>query len=297
MTMGILLGVFAVLLLCYVGIHTWNQKQDEKKAAKAAADVVYITDVSDVTAIKYDAGSGEMSFTQEDGTWYPEDDKEFPLDESYVKTAVNDFGKLKAERELTDGDNLASYGLDKPAYYVTMTESDGTETTVYIGNTAGDNYYASTGDKSKIYTVAGTVLDDLQYTLEDMAALDTFPAIGSGNMVKEEIIADDKTTVYTSENNDDAEPIATSVGGLSVLNLDSVADYSAADADLSKYGLDEKTRTTVKVTYTDSGDEEKDVTLCLGSEDGNGNRYVQLDGSKIVYLVTTEICNNILASE
>ena len=63
--------------------------------------------------------------------------------------------------------------------------------------------------------------------------------------------------------------------------------------DLSKYGLDEQSRTTETVTYTNNK-KEKTVTLYFGKEDGNGNRYVMLSDSKIVYLVENEKCKNML---
>ena len=60
-----------------------------------------------------------------------------------------------------------------------------------------------------------------------------------------------------------------------------------------KYGLDEQSRTTETVTYTNNK-KEKTVTLYFGKEDGNGNRYVMLSDSKIVYLVEKEKCKNML---
>ena len=43
-----------------------------------------------------------------------------------------------------------------------------------------------------------------------------------------------------------------------------------------------------------SNKKEKTVTLYFGKEDGNGNRYVMLSDSKIVYLVEKEKCKNML---
>ena len=65
------------------------------------------------------------------------------------------------------------------------------------------------------------------------------------------------------------------------------------DADLAGYGLDEASRTTVEVTYTNDK-KDKTMTLYIGAEDGNGKRYVMIDDSRIVYLISDEICNNIL---
>ena len=36
------------------------------------------------------------------------------------------------------------------------------------------------------------------------------------------------------------------------------------------------------------------LTLYIGNEDGDGSRYVMVNGSRIVYLISDEICGNIL---
>ena len=40
--------------------------------------------------------------------------------------------------------------------------------------------------------------------------------------------------------------------------------------------------------------EEKTLTLYIGDEDEDGNRYVMINDSRIVYLISDEICQNIL---
>ncbi len=77
------------------------------------------------------------------------------------------------------------------------------------------------------------------------------------------------------------------------MELSEAADYSAADEDLAGFGLDETARITVEAVYTQD-DEDKVLTLYIGGEDGNGNRYVMINDSRIVYLISDEICNNIL---
>ena len=49
----------------------------------------------------------------------------------------------------------------------------------------------------------------------------------------------------------------------------------------------------MEAVYTQD-DEDKVLTLYIGGEDGNGNRYVMINDSRIVYLISDEICNNIL---
>ena len=137
------------------------------------------------------------------------------------------------------------------------------------------------------------LISEKQYTIEDMAQLDTYPSIGSGNLKKETITQNGEVTTYDSENSEDDENIATIAGGLGAVTLSEAADYSVEDEDLAGFGLDEESRITVEATYTQN-EEEEVLTLYIGGEDGNGNRYVMMNESRIVYLISDEICNNIL---
>lgn len=295
-SMILLFAVLVVLVAAYFILQSWNKSQDKKEQAKEEAENIYITDIDTITDIKYNIGSGDMEFTKEDGTWYVTVDKDFPLAQSYPEQMADTFKKLKAERELKDGDSLEDYGLTEPVYTVSLTDGEGGETTLYYGNAAGDDYYVTVGDEGKVYTVSSTTISDLQYSLEDMAQLDTYPNIGSGNLKKEVITQGGQTTTYDSENDDDAQNIAAVAGGLGAVTLSKAADYSVEDKDLAGFGLDEGSRTTVEAVYT-SDDKEKTLTLYIGGTDDSGNRYVMMNDSRIVYLISEEICKNILNEE
>ena len=286
----ILIGVLVLLLILYFALSTWNKKQDSKEE-----ETVKVTDLktSEITGVKYDLGTGEMNFEKDGDTWYYTADKDFPLRQSYPKTVVDAMGQLSADRELEDADALEEYGLDHPTYTVTLTDEDGTVTTIKVGNATGNDYYATVDDTEKVYTIPATSLDDIQTELDQIAQLDTYPSIGSGNLKKEVITQNGETTTYDSENEDQAEDVAAVAGGLGAVKLSEAADYSVDDADLAGYGLDATSRITVEVTYT-SDDEDQTMTLYIGGENGSGDRYVMRNDARIVYLISDEICKNIL---
>lgn len=286
----ILICVLVLLLILYFALSTWNKKQDSKEE-----ETVKVTDLktSEITGVKYDLGTGEMNFEKDGDTWYYTADKDFPLRQSYPKTVADAMGRLSADRELEDADALEEYGLDHPTYTVTLTDEDGTVTTIKVGNATGNDYYATVDDTEKVYTIPATSLDDIQTELDQIAQLDTYPSIGSGNLKKEVITQNGETTTYDSENEDQAEDVAAVAGGLGAVKLSEAADYSVDDADLAGYGLDATSRITVEVTYT-SDDENQTMTLYIGGENGSGDRYVMINDSRIVYLISDEICKNIL---
>lgn len=291
----IMTGVLAVLLLVYTGLRIWNNRQDKKEEEEQEASRIHVTDTSadDIVSLRFNVGNGELEFEREADIWYYAPDRDFPLKQSYPENMAEAAGSIEADRKLENGDSLADYGLAEPVYTIEYSDEEGNTVQVKFGNMTGDDYYVTVGDAGEIYTVSGTVLESFHYVLDDLAQLDTYPSIGSGNLVREVITQDKETTVYDSENEEQAEDIAAIAGGLGALTLSEAADYSVEDEDLSDYGLDESARITVEVTYTQN-EEEQVMMLYIGAEDGEGNRYVMLNDSRIVYLIGEEICNNIL---
>lgn len=291
----ILLAVLILLVAVYFGLRTWNAQQEEKAQGEQEAATVHVTDTSaeDIVSLKFNVGNGDLEFSKEDDQWYYTPDKDFPLQQSYPEDMAETVGSITAGRELTDGDSIDAYGLDEPAYTIEYTDAGGNTTEFLFGDMTGDDYYVMLNGNDTVYTVNSSVIDPFNYTLDDMARLDDYPSIGSGNLVKEVITQNGETTTYDSEDEDQAEDIAAVAGGLGAVSLSEAADYSVEDEDLDVYGLDEDSRITVEATYTQD-DEEQLLTLYIGNEDGSGNRYVMLNDSRIVYLISDEICDNIL---
>lgn len=291
-----MLLILLLLVLVLALLQRHNQQQEEEQEAEKEASTIYITDIAEIDSISYRTGDNEFTFEKEGDSWIYKQDPDFPLAQSYPEQIASTYGKLTAQRELEDGDELEDYGLTEPAYTIRLTDPDGNETGLKIGNAVDDAYYLLNENTEKIYTVSSAAATVLQHTLEEMAQLDTYPNIGSGNLKKEVITRGGETTTYDSENEDDAKNIAAVAGGLGAVTLSSAADYSVEDKDLAGFGLDEKSRTTVEATYT-TDEEEQVLKLYIGGEDGNGNRYVMMNDSRIVYLISAEVCKNILNIE
>ena len=163
--------------------------------------------------------------------------------------------------------------------------------------------------QAPVYTVTSSAVSVLQYDLDTLVEKDTMPAIGSGNLLTAEFTENGQTTTYSSDDEEQSETIATIAGGSGAMTLTDLASYHATAEELTTFGLDEASRTTVTLTYqesssdssdSDSGDSEEEdsgsltYTLYLGSDSGDGTRYVQVQDSDLVYLVSSDVLNNLL---
>ena len=280
-TLFLLGGIFIVLVLIYLALSSYQW--DAGEADSGEDSQIQVTDLGELSSFQFtdqSTGTG-MSFVKEDSTWYMADDREIPLDQTYIDAMENTYASLTATRQIDEPDALSDYGLDSPAYTVQATDADGNTTTFSVGDAADEDYYLTVDSaQAPVYTVTSSAVSVLQYDLDTLGEKDTMPAIGIGNLLTVEFTENGQTTTYSSD-----------------------------DEELTTFGLDEASRTTVTLTYqesssdssdSDSGDSEEEdsgnltYTLYLGSDSGDGTRYVQVQDSDLVYLVSSDVLNNLL---
>jgi len=290
-TILVLAGILVVLSILYAGLHLYNKSLEKKEAKEAEKDKVYVTNEEDIAEFSYTGTKedGTMSFVREDGEWYYAPDREIPLNQSTVQNMGDTLAVCQAVRELDEPDDWSDYGLENPQYTIILSDKEGAETTLYIGQTAGEDYYAAVKGSDKVYTVDSSVISSLSFDLSQYVQTDTVPSISSGNLKKVEVTEGGHTTTYDSE-----EDMAEMAGGFGALSLTTCADYHAEEGELKNYGLDEETRITVTAVYEDSASgEEEEYTIYIGNTDDAGSgRYISTDGSKIVYLVSADTVDN-----
>ena len=301
-TLLILLALFIVLILSFLALSSY-ERQQKNKGNEAEAQIPVIR-IDTLSSLSYTDHNNEttLSFTKDSETWYVSDDKEIPLTQSYIDTMEETFCSINATREITDPDALSDYGLDNPAYTIKLTDQEGNLTTLTIGNAADEDYYlAVNGQEDILYTVNSSIVSSMQYDLDTMVTKDTLPSIGSGNLIQADITENGTTTTYSSEDDEQTERFSTVAGGYGAMTLTDLASYHAATEELTSFGLDEDSRITVKLTYNESSEESENdpltFTLYIGNTTDDGNRYVQVHDSDLVYLVSYGILDNLMGGK
>lgn len=301
---------------CYAGLRSWNQDQSETD------DTVYVTQLSNPTALTFTNQYGTYSFTKGEEGWTRDDDSDFPADQDALDDLAGQAGTLAAVRTISDPEDLSSYGLDDPSMEVSVTGEDGTQVELLIGSTvdSGD-YYAKVEGGDTVYTIASTLPEALDIQVDDLIALAQFPSLSedtiqsvtwtSGDntltLTKEESASGDSggDSSSTSSSDSSAEETATAwtvdgqtvsddnttfislMAQLSELEFSGCYDYHKQAQTRTDCGLDTPTG-VLTVVYTD-GDEEKTLTLTLGAlAQGGQSYYAMLDDDPVIYLIDTD---------
>ena len=312
------MAAFLIFLAgAYLILKGRNAKLEEERQKAQEEARVPVTEGLTLQKISYTDGEESMSYVKEEGGWMYEPEPEIALDQDVMETMADVFSNLTAERELKDGDELADYGLEEPAYTLNLTDEDGNETVIYVGNSLDDGRYVTMGDKSRIFTMDNELTGQLYFSLDNVAQQETFSiSAGSANLQQVTISGPDGEKVYVNDQEEDADaslqedadaedqeegessteasPIDTVIGGLGAIAFNSCADYHATEEELPAYGLDEASRITVTVTYTQD-EETQTAVFYVGDQTEDGqDRYLQLEGSSMVHLATAAAVENVI---
>lgn len=286
-------GVLVVLIGCYVGLKAWNDHQQEQAEADEEAAKIRLVDAEGLTAVSYTDGESTLGFTLEEDTWRYTEDQEIPMNQDVVGGFVDTVASLNATRELENPDDISDYGLDSPSYTINYMTEDGEDGAIYIGNMTGEDYYAMVEGSDKVYTISDDLPYSMDFDLSGYIQTDTVPSISSGNLKKVEVTENGTTTTY-----EDEDALGELAGGFGTLTLTSLADYHVTDETLADYGLDEASRVTATAEYEDvDTEEDKTFTVYLGSTDEDGNRYIMVDGSILVYTISSDVADNMIKVE
>ncbi len=313
-----LAALAAALVVCggaYAALRVWNDQQAQLD------DTVYVTQLSDFTALSFTNAQGELSFTKAEDAWQYNGDASFPADQEAVEDLAEQVGSLAAIRVIDDPEDLSAYGLDEPTLQASVTAGDGTAVTLLLGDMSDSYCYAKRTDSDTVYTVSTDLPENLEsLELLDLAAIPGFPDLGTDTISSLTWESGGTTLTLTktetetagtesgdnsadarssSESVEETEP-AWDVNGtaipsdnstftslmaqISSLAFDACYDYKGEADTLAECGLD----TPVGVLTVTYGEGET-LTLTIGALDGTGDSYyAQLSDDQAVYLLSAD---------
>ena len=203
-------------------------------------------------------------------------------------------------------------------------DGDDTTATLYVGDensSTSQDYVRKDDDEKTVYLVDSSCVEPFTKTLYDYAQMEDFPAISSTDTITKisvdgdssyELKKDADTSVWSvsangEEDKADSATVSSLVSSFGSMAYNSMADYKCEDK--SKYGLD-KPYSTITVDYQEEAETsddnaetsdsetpdsaettemvDKQLTILVGNEADDSNRYVMVNDSNEVYTMSTD---------
>lgn len=324
----ILLGILIVVCAAAFAASKLNPELNTG-SDDTESSAVFTLDADSVTALSFKY-TGSLSFERDDGTWYSNDDPDFPLDGTRIDRMVSAISSITAERTIDEPSALSEYGLSDPICQVTVSTGSGGQSVLSFGSEAelGGSRYMSTGD-GKVYLVDKNIIDSFDCGLYDLVTKELLPdmsnivsfTVESGDShyeldhIENSGLAYSDDYVWFYKDGDDYLTLDTALtkaftGKITGLTWGECVNYKADDDDLKSYGLAKPTA-IVKVNYIESSE----VATSMTDSDGNtiydtqetehtfkleiggyldDKCYARIAGSQMVYLIDGTICDNLL---
>lgn len=184
-------SILGAALLALGGLATWDEWQTKKdeKEKETAQRLVQVKPEQVVGLVFYTSGDSDtggdkappvkekssnkevsVSLKLQDGKWTITSPVTELADQQTVQDLIKNIAEYKYEKDVTnDKSQWSQYGLDKPRRRLEIELSDGSKTTVFVGNNApvGYSVYAASDKSDTVYTGSQYVATSLAKTLFD----------------------------------------------------------------------------------------------------------------------------------
>ena len=284
--------IILVLLLTIALLVRRRTEADDTPAGSSAATSQTEQQGPPITSLAWNNDDTFLSFSAgEDGVWYWDGDKDFPLDATVLNSMQSALSPIQPMKTFSAGETLDAYGLENSTLSLTVGYQDGTELQLTFGAQApdGTGYYMLRSDESAtVYVVGSTIPSAMDTAVYDMMALPELPAMGTITSIslrsgETELLAtsgDGATWLCGGE--DVSENLTALVEELSSLTLSRCENFKPSADSLAFWGMDAPS-VTVQVCY----DEDQLLTLQIGGRtlDSSGY-YVRVNDDTTIYSIS-----------
>lgn len=308
----VLVILLAALIVGYFAVSKMDFNEGTEGETTTDTTVTVISaDSTKLTSVSFAKEGGEaLTFIREGEVWFYEADRSFPANQSLLSSMATSISSVTADRQL-ESDN-GEYGFDEPSLVVSTVYSDGTEYTLTLGETNGFNTKVYLKDQAgKVYMFSDTVTSMFSYTLRDLLQTDDV-----GSDIESTYVSDVTVTKADGTQNviTDSDGMSGARSSISLLDLSDWVDYAMDEESFASYGIgesSEKIAINYRAKVTVKNDDGTETTsrvpkVCeyiFGSrmteenEDGEAVEYVYytVNGSEILYRIELEVYEEVMA--
>ena len=163
------LGVLCVLTGVFFLVKSRSAAYEEEQ--KVHYDTLIDLTANKIAKIEWENSDGEkFAFVRGSGEWKYEYDESITVDQEKANLLASGMTGVSVYQVIPDVKDLAPYGLDAPAYRISVTDRDGAVTTVLIGDnneTAGSVYALYEGVTDTVYSVQPSIKAAVEKKLSD----------------------------------------------------------------------------------------------------------------------------------
>ncbi len=292
----IMLAVLVLLIGAVLAVNYFVQDQEDADISDTQSIEIFKVEKDQIVQVSANVKGEEFAFAKDGDNWMLKDRPDVKLKSSTVSLFVSEFASISGEQKIADAaDDLSIYGLDQPQGSYTVDLADGTQKQFAVGNSdpISGSYYFKMGDDPAVYTIYSSKADTLLKPLSDYRDT-TFLTVNPENLsyvfIQNAANTIELVLETTGEGEDQAsewkmyQPMQRTLDSqrfsenimepISSLSIESFVE------DGQDHGLGNPAAT---VTLSDTDGVSQ--TMYIGDVDADGNRYVRLDGSDMVYLV------------
>ncbi len=301
MKMAVLLVVLAAFAGGYVAV-TCLPASSTTVTEEEGQFALYTGDADSLAALEWTDGGISWRFEKQNGEWQKASEPDFPVNQTVLASLAEKAASLTATRALNDVASPADYGLAEPVFTLTLTDVDGAQTTLMLGDATPfeDGYYVGVSGQETIYTVKEDFSGSFDLTVSELAQMEEIPQVESYACVT---VSGAVNAAYDAETGSwadaatgeplDTEAVESLATDIKALSWSALVTANATDEELSAWQLDDLSATAAALY-----DEEGNPVLCfmLGGTNEDGDIYARLPDSRRVYLFMAEDVGDILAA-
>ena len=179
-----LLVLCLVLIAAGVGYYVLirhQAAQEKAEKAKESAKELFQLSSDDINKVEYQGEKSSLTFDKDGTTWKLSSDKNYPVNQDRITDMIDETTGVAATKTVTTScDDLTQYNLDKPDLTVTVTDTSGQKTTIYVGMesvSGGGRYAYCGGDEKKVYLISTSLYSSFDYSLGDLMTVPDNPSV------------------------------------------------------------------------------------------------------------------------
>lgn len=307
----ILLAAVAVFLLLRVVAALRSSGGGSADSGAGSAEGSFQETV-EYAALSYRNGTATLRFLYEEGEWFWQDDRNFPLRQEDIQAVAAAVEGLTVQETVTDAAALADYELDEPAYTLTLSRTDGSEEQLSIGMATEDGesrYLLRNGDEDTVFLAADSLTALLDRPIYDMMQLPETTVLAEEQLIALNLTAGEVqlrlvtsagedgsvTWRYGNRNITEDETLRAALAVLLAWDVERCVDYEPSHDGAVLCGF-LSPEAKVELEYRDLAGTEQTLRYTLGLEVPLGEgRCLRIGEDRTIFAVTAESADAVLA--